>query len=99
MGISTAAPQDGRPGRRSEDALLLERMKAGSTAAFGELYRRHGPRALRTARSVCSSAGAAEEALQDGFESIWNSRATYREERGPVAPWVMSIVRYRALAI
>lgn len=98
MSIS-AGPQDRQTGRWCDDALLLEGMKAGSTVAFGELYRRHSGRALSAARSVCRDRGAAEEALQDGFESIWNSRATYSEARGPVAPWVISIVRYRAMAI
>ena len=97
--MASPARQGGQAGRDCEDAVLLQRMKAGSTDAFGELYRRHAPRALSAARSVCNATGAAEEALQDGFESIWNSRATYREDRGPVAPWVASIVRYRAMAI
>lgn len=74
-------------------------MNAGSTAAFGELYERHSARALKVARSICRGFGSAEEAVQDAFEGIWRSRATYRAERGPVVAWAMSIVRYRALAI
>jgi len=77
----------------------MHQMNAGSTAAFGELYDRHQRQALRVARSCCSSAASAEEAVQDAFESIWRSRATYRAERGPVVAWAMAIVRYRAMAI
>jgi RNA polymerase sigma-70 factor (ECF subfamily) len=35
--------------------------------------------------------------VQDGFVSMWSSRATYRPERGPVLRWAMSIVRHRAM--
>jgi RNA polymerase sigma-70 factor (ECF subfamily) len=67
--------------------------------AFGELYDRYAPQALTVARSVCRDPGLAEEAVQDAFESIWTSRSTYREDRGPVAAWAMSVVRYRAMAL
>jgi RNA polymerase sigma-70 factor (ECF subfamily) len=77
----------------------MHQMNAGSTAAFGELYDRHHLQALRVARSCCAGAANAEEAVQDAFESIWKSRATYRAERGPVVAWAMAIVRYRAMAI
>ena len=77
----------------------MHRMNVGSTAAFGEFYDRHRSQALRVARSYCANAGSAEEAVQDAFESIWRSRATYRAERGPVLAWAMAIVRYRAMAV
>jgi len=91
--------QDGHPGHHLTDEELLGRMTAGSMVAFAELYRRYAPHALIVARSVCRDANGADEAVQDGFESIWKSRATYREDRGTVAIWAMSVVRYRAMAI
>lgn len=87
------------PGAPQSDGALMHRMNAGSTEAFGELYDRHQRQALRVARACCANAANAEEAVQDAFESIWNSRATYRAERGPVIAWAMAIVRYRAMAI
>lgn len=74
-------------------------MKAGDRSAFGELYERHLTQARRVATGASSSPGAAEEAIQDGFEAVWRSRATYDAARGPVAAWVMSIVRHRGLRI
>ena len=71
---------------------------AASAIGFAEIYERYSPRALRTARSICKSSALAEEAVQDAFEGIWKGRATYRADRGPVAPWVMSIVRHAAIA-
>ena len=86
-------------GEQTSDRALLHRMNAGSTAAFGELYDRHRRQALSVARACSANAANAEEAVQDAFESIWRSRATYRDERGPVLAWAMAIVRYRAMAI
>lgn len=98
MALSSARNDD-RPARRPSDVALLERMSAGNMVAFGELYHRYAQRALNVARSVCRETSLAEEAVQDAFESIWKSRATYREARGPVAAWAMSVVRYRAMAL
>lgn len=95
----SGSTDEGRSGATQSDGALMHQMNAGSTAAFGELYDRHQRQALRVARSCSANAANAEEAVQDAFESIWKSRATYRVDRGPVAAWAMAIVRYRAMAI
>jgi RNA polymerase sigma-70 factor (ECF subfamily) len=41
----------------------------------------------------------AEEAVQEAFGSIWKTRATYKPQIGTVAPWVLTVVRYRAIDI
>ena len=79
------------------DVALIQEMQAGGRGEFGELYRRFGSRAYRTAFSVCHDRDCAQDAVQDAFVSIWRLRATYRPERGPVPQWVMSIVRHRAI--
>lgn len=94
-----SAPAAGQPDSPPSDSELLRRVNAGSTAAFAELYERFAARAFRVARAICRDRGTAEDAVQDGFEAIWKSRATYREDRGSAAAWALSIVRYRALAI
>lgn len=81
------------------DGELLRRMVAGSSAAFSEFYDRYASRAYWVAWSVCRSHEATEEALQDAFEAIWKSCASYRAERAPVAAWALTIVRYRAIEI
>jgi RNA polymerase sigma-70 factor, ECF subfamily len=97
--LTDSTSADGRPGLRPSDSALMQRMNAGSTIAFGELYDRHSTRALRVAQAVCRNTASAEEAVQDAFEAIWKSRSTYRADRGPVAAWALAIVRYRAMAI
>jgi RNA polymerase sigma-70 factor (ECF subfamily) len=82
-----------------DDDQVMAAVKAGSVAAFGVLYDRYCDRAYRIAWSVCRDDGRAEEAVQEAFGSIWKTRATYESQVGKVAPWVLSVVRYRAIDI
>ncbi len=81
------------------DAELMEKMSAGSADALGELYDRYSARALRVAWSVCQDRGAAEDAVQEAFVSVFRNRTAYRSQRGTVAAWVMTIVLNRAIDI
>lgn len=80
-----------------EDNELMARMQAGCRVAFGELYDRYRDRAYRVARLVSVDDAHAEEAVQEGFVSIWNSRASYRPERPTAAAWLLTVVRHRAI--
>jgi len=82
----------------SDDAVMVD-VQAGCTTAFGVLYGRFSDRAQRVARSVCRDDGRAEEAVQEAFASIWKTRASYERRVGTVAPWVLTIVRYRAIDV
>lgn len=74
-------------------------VKSGCATAFGVLYGRYRERAHRVARSVCREDGHADEAVQEAFASIWRTRTAYERQVGKVAPWVLTIVRYRAIDI
>jgi RNA polymerase sigma-70 factor (ECF subfamily) len=91
----------GQPGDRAaiNDDQVMAAVKAGSVAAFGVLYDRYCDRAYRIAWSVCRDDGRAEEALQEAFSSIWKTRTTYDSRVGTVAPWVLTVVRHRAIDI
>ena len=79
------------------DEELMRRAQMGDTVAFEALYDRHSAPAFRVARSICSSVGNAEEAVQDAFLSVWRSRESYLPARGSVKAWTMRIVRHRAI--
>jgi RNA polymerase sigma-70 factor, ECF subfamily len=79
------------------DSQLMAEVSAGSVEAFGELYDRYCARAYGVALSVCRDEGRAQDAVQDGFLSVWKSRATYRARRGTVAAWLLTVVRHRAI--
>jgi RNA polymerase sigma-70 factor, ECF subfamily len=81
------------------DGELMANVTAGSVESFCDLYDRYCDRAYRIARAVCRDDGRAQEAVQEGFLSVWNSRANYRQQEGTVAAWLLTVVRYRAIDI
>jgi RNA polymerase sigma-70 factor, ECF subfamily len=78
------------------DAELMLRVQADERDAFGELYDRFGARAYRYAYAVARDRRA-EDILQEAFLSVWRSRGSFRPEYGEVGPWIMGIVRQRAI--
>jgi RNA polymerase sigma-70 factor (ECF subfamily) len=81
------------------DDELMAKVGAGSVQSFVDLSDRYCDRAYQVARAVCREDGCAQEAVQDGFLSVWNSRANYRPQQGTVAAWLLTVVRYRAIDI
>src|SRR5690349_10374492 len=79
------------------DSVLMARIAGGDTAAFDELYRRHGHRALALARKLCASRELAEEVTQEAFVSLWRGAHAYRPGAGSVTAWLSSMVRNRAI--
>ena len=77
----------------------MEEIVAGSAGAFEELYDRYSARAFRIARSVCRDYGAAEDAVQEAFVSIFKNRASYQSHRGTVAAWVLMVALSRAIDV
>lgn len=83
--------------RSETDEALMSRAQDDDVLAFAELYGRHFENALRIAEDICHDRDRAEEAVQDGFFSIWRSRADYRPRLGSFGPWSMRIVHNRAV--
>ncbi|MDP9135970.1 MAG: sigma-70 family RNA polymerase sigma factor [Actinomycetota bacterium] len=63
------------------------------------MYDRYCARAFMVARSVCRDSGQAEDAVQEGFLSLWRSRDSYQPQAAGAAAWIMSIVRHRAIDV
>ncbi len=79
------------------DEALMVRVQADDRGAFQQLYDRHAEGALFVARAVCRDTGRAEDAVQEGFLSIWKGRADYRPGAGSFRAWSMRIVQNRAI--
>jgi RNA polymerase sigma-70 factor, ECF subfamily len=79
------------------DEELMVRAQGDDVLAFAELYGRHVEGALRVAEDICGDHDRAEETVQDGFFSIWRSRAEYRPRLGSFGIWSMRIVHNRAV--
>jgi RNA polymerase sigma-70 factor (ECF subfamily) len=79
------------------DEELMVRAQCDDVLAFAELYGRHLEDALCIAEEICGDHDRAEETVQDGFLSIWRSRAEYRPRLGSFGIWSMRIVHNRAV--
>lgn len=90
----------GRPvAATSSDAELMLQVQDNDAGAFEQLYDRHCARAYRIATEICRRPGAAEDAVQEAFISMWRSRMSYRPGLGEVAAWAMTVVRNRAIDV
>jgi RNA polymerase sigma-70 factor, ECF subfamily len=80
-------------GDRVSDGDLLRRIADGDTAAFEILYRRYARPVFGLALRLLRDRTRAEDAVQETFAAIWRSAGSYRQERGPGAPWLYAVAR------
>ena len=78
-----------------EDGDLLQRLRVGDEAAFGELVDRYHPAMLRLARSMLPSAAVAEEAVQDTWMAVVRGIERF-EGRSSLKTWLFRILANRA---
>lgn len=81
------------------DDELMRRVKLDDAIAFDELYERYANRSYGLARTICSTAERAEEAVQDAFLGLWLSRARFDSELGTPQAWILTAVRNRSIDI
>ena len=72
------------------DAALLAAHAAGDLSAFGELFRRHQTRLVRTARRRGASAEDADDTVQDAMLSAYRAASSFRHESA-VSSWLHRI--------
>lgn len=77
--------------RDSEDAGLLERLRAGDEAAYEDLVRTHGGRMLAVARRFLPVEEDARDAVQDAFLSAFRSIDRF-EGQARLSTWLHRIV-------
>lgn len=82
---------------RGADARLAQRIRAGDTAALGELYDRYSSIALGTALRVVGDRGEAEDVVHDAFVAVWRKIDRFDADRGSLRAWLMTVVRNRAI--
>jgi RNA polymerase sigma-70 factor, ECF subfamily len=78
-------------------SALLARSALGDRGAFSELYRLTSPKLFSVALRIVRSRDLAEEAVQEAFINVWRRAGDYREDKGLPLPWLVAIVRNRAL--
>lgn len=79
------------------DRRAVERIAAGDTDAFAELFDRYGPQALGLAKRLAGSLSVAEEVVQEVFASVWRRADAYDPGRASVRAWLLMQVHHRAV--
>lgn len=82
---------------RDADARLAQRIRAGDTAALGELYDRYASIALGTALRVVGDRQEAEDVVHDALVAVWRKIDRFDAARGSLRAWLMTVVRNRAI--
>jgi RNA polymerase sigma-70 factor (ECF subfamily) len=72
---------------------LIARVGEGDAGAFDLLYRRYARPVFALALRRLGDRGRAEDAVQETFASVWRSARSYRQDRGPGAPWLYAVAR------
>lgn len=78
------------------DEGLMQRIQADDIHAFEELYDRYSSRAFGVARAICGSSHRAEDAVQEGFLALWQSRGSFDPTRGSTRSWLFTVIRHRS---
>jgi RNA polymerase sigma-70 factor, ECF subfamily len=81
---------------KDDDALLVKAAKAGDSAAFAALIRRHDRRLFKVAQYIVQNAHDAEDVVQDSFLKAFQGLAQFREE-SKFSTWMIRIVVNHAL--
>jgi RNA polymerase sigma-70 factor (ECF subfamily) len=78
-----------------EETRLVERLRAGDEAAFGELVDRHHSALLRVAQTYVSSRAVAEEVVQETWLAVIRGIGRF-EGRSSLKTWLFRILSNRA---
>ena len=78
---------------RTTDELLLERAKAGESAAFLEIYERHRDPVFRFAYRLSGSVERAEDITHDCFLSLLRKPGNFRPGRATLRTYLLAAAR------
>jgi RNA polymerase sigma-70 factor (ECF subfamily) len=89
-------PADSRFSSAVDDAVLVDRVRAGDLAAFELIMRRHNQRLYRLARGILRNAAEAEDAVQEAYVRAFEKLGDFIGPAGFPA-WLGQIVVNEAL--
>jgi RNA polymerase sigma-70 factor, ECF subfamily len=78
-------------------AELMEQLSRREPWAFERLYDRYARPVYSLLLRIAQQAACAEEIVQDIFPQLWRNADLYQAGRGPLEPWLFTLVRNRAL--
>lgn len=81
------------------DEALVSLVGRGDEQALAALYDRHGALAYGLARRIVRDPQLAEDAVQEGFVSVWRGAQAFRPDKSRAASWILMLVHRRAVDI
>ncbi|MGW6061772.1 ECF RNA polymerase sigma factor SigK [Streptomyces sp. NPDC055189] len=78
-------------------AELMQRVAHGDEDAFSPLYDSVSAAVFGVVRSVLHDRAQAEEVTQEVFVEVWRTAQRYRDDRGTVVNWVLTVAHRRAV--
>lgn len=83
----------------SGDAELARRLSAGDAAALEAAYSAYASRCNAIAYRILKDYGAAQDAVQEAFFSLWRTREGLVVRSAGIGPWLTVVTRNAALSI
>lgn len=81
----------------SEELDLMKRIKAKDSVALADLYDLYNRLLYGMILSIVKSKPEAEDVLQEVFVNIWQKADSFKEKRGNVFSWIVTLTRNRAI--
>jgi RNA polymerase sigma-70 factor (ECF subfamily) len=84
--------------RASHDAVLLDRVASGDTAAMHMLFANHHVAVYRYVMRRLHNRAIAEDVTSDVFLEVWRNAGRF-EGRSSVSTWILAIARHKAFSV
>jgi len=79
------------------DEALVALVARADEDALAELYDRFGRVAYGLALRIVRDPGLAEDAVQEGFLTVWRSATRFVAERAKASTWILTLIHRRAV--
>lgn len=88
-----------RPLAHLSDEALVALVARADEQALAELYDRFGRVAYGLALRIVRDPALAEDAVQEGFLTVWRSAGRFVAERAKASTWILTLVHRRAVDV